>query len=317
MSKYRNSLPQLKNELFLTDGGLETTLIFLEGVELPEFAAFTLLRRDPTVLEKYFRTYAEMARRYNANFVLESASWRASPDWAEKLGYSAAELAEANRQSIAMFENFRNEFERGGTKVVVSGCLGPRGDGYVPGKTMTADEAQAYHQAQVNIFAETAADMVSAFTMNYVEEALGIVRAAEKAGMPVAIAFTVETDGRLPTGQTLQSAIEQVDRDTGRYPAYFMINCAHPTHFQHTLQDDAPWTQRIRGLRANSSTKSHAELNESTELDIGNPAELGTQYAELKRRLPQLNVLGGCCGTDARHVEEIAKACAPLFRAAM
>jgi S-methylmethionine-dependent homocysteine/selenocysteine methylase len=156
--------------------------------------------------------------------------------------------------------------------------------------------------------------MVTALTMNYAEEAVGVARAAKNADMPVVISFTVETDGRLPSGQTLRAAIEQVDSATSLYPSYYMINCAHPTHFEHVLTEDEPWKQRVRGLRANSSRKSHAELDESSELDIGDPLELGKQYAQLKRRLPHLNVMGGCCGTDDRHLEQIAAACSPLFR---
>lgn len=181
---------------------------------------------------------------------------------------------------------------------------------------MSEEEAEAYHREQVETFADTAADMVCAITMNYVEEAVGITRAARRAGVPVAISFTVETDGRLPTGQTLKAAIERVDEATLRYPCYYMINCAHPSHFEHLLAEGEPFVQRIQGLRANASRKSHAELNESPELDVGSPAELALQYADLKRRLPQLNVMGGCCGTDHRHIERIAEACLPLLQRA-
>jgi S-methylmethionine-dependent homocysteine/selenocysteine methylase len=199
--------------------------------------------------------------------------------------------------------------------MVISGCVGPRGDGYNPTHVMSADQAQAYHREQIATFSDTAADLVSAITMNYVEEAIGVTRAAQETGMPVAVSFTVETDGRLPTGQPLREAMQQLDDVTGSYPAYYMLNCAHPEHFERVLEQ--PWARRIRGLRANASRKSHAELNESTELDIGNPAELGAHYATLKRAsLPNLNVVGGCCGTDHRHVQRIAAACAPLFRVA-
>ena len=225
-------------------------------------------------------------------------------------------MADANRRAISLLEGIRNEFKSGARTVVISGCVGPRGDGYNPGKTMSEKDAETYHGNQIRVFEDSAADMVTAITMNYVEEAVGIARAAERAKMPVAISFTVETDGRLPTGQTLRAAIEQVDAATSCYPSYYMINCAHPTHFEHVLADGEPWVQRIRGLRANASRKSHAELNESSELDIGNPVELGMEHAQLKSRLSQLNVMGGCCGTDHRHVEQIAAACAPLFRQA-
>jgi homocysteine S-methyltransferase len=152
--------------------------------------------------------------------------------------------------------------------------------------------------------------MIAAITMNYVEEAIGVTRAAEAAKMPIAISFTVETDGRLPTGQTLKDAVIEVDQATGGAPAYFMINCAHPSHFSDVLGRDEPWIRRIRGLRANASKRSHAELDASADLDAGNPAELGRDYRSLLKMHPQINVLGGCCGTDHRHVEAIAGACA-------
>ncbi len=313
---YRNHLPQLDGGLFLTDGGIETTLIFDDGFELPDFAAFHLLRspKGEAALYKYFRTYAEIAKRFGVGLVLESATWRANADWGTRLGYTPEALADVNRQAIHLLENVRNDYATDRTQVVISGCVGPRGDGYVPGSTMSEREAEAYHRAQVDTFAGSAADMVCAMTMNYVEEALGIVRAAQQADMPVALSFTVETDGRLPTGQALQAAIEQVDEATSHYPCYYMINCAHPTHFERVLTTGEPWAERIRGLRANASRMSHAELNESPELDTGNPAELGLEYAQLKTRLRHLNVMGGCCGTDHRHIEQIASACLSLFQ---
>lgn len=316
MARFRKSLPQLGGDFFLTDGGIETTLIFLEGLELPDFAAFDLLKRKEgeAALRKYFNTYAGLAQRFGTGLILESATWRASADWGAKLGYGAKEMADANRRAVGLLEEIRHQFKGDASKVVISGCVGPRGDGYNPVNAMSEKDAEAYHRKQIQTFEDSAADMVTAITMNYVQEAIGIARAAERCGMPVAISFTVETDGRLPTGQTLRAAIEQVDSVTSRYPSYYMINCAHPTHFEHLLAEEEPWTQRIRGLRANASRKSHAELNESPELDIGDPVELGLQHAQLKRRLSQLNVMGGCCGTDHRHVEQIAAACSPLFR---
>ena len=316
MAHYRKALPQLTGSLFLTDGGIETTLIFHEGLELPHFAAFHLLRSPAgeATLYKYFRTYAEIAQRFGTGLILESATWRANADWGARLGYTAEALAEANRTAIHLLENVRNAYETDRTRVVISGCVGPRGDGYIPDSAMSAKEAEAYHRAQIDTFAGSAADMVCAITINYVEEAIGIARATQQADMPVAISFTVETDGRLPTGQPLRGAIEQVDEATSAYPCYYMLNCAHPTHFETVLAAGESWVERISGLRANASRMSHAELNESPELDTGNPAELGLEYAQLKTRLRQLNVLGGCCGTDHRHIEQIASACLPLFR---
>lgn len=309
VTRYRSSLPQLAGGLFITDGGLETTLLFHRGLDLPQFAAFDLLRRPggPEMLQQELAEYVTIAHRLGAGLVMESPTWRASRDWADMLGWSKAELASANRDSIALVESFRRTHPE--LTLVISGNLGPRGDGYVVGHTMTVDEAQDYHAEQVEWLAETAADMISAFTLGYPEEAIGVVRAAARVAMPVVIAFTVETDGRLPNGQRLAEAIAQVDDATDAGPAYFMINCAHPSHFAHLFEEDEPWQRRLRGMRVNASKLSHAELNDSTALDAGNPEELGTECAALVRRLPWINVLGGCCGTDARHVARIAEAC--------
>lgn len=317
MAKYRNALPQLSGDFFMTDGGIETTLIFLEGQTLPYFAAFHLLKtaEGEEVLRKYFRTYSELAARFNAGLILETATWRANRDWAEKLDYSADALAEANRKSVRLIEEMRSEYETPHTAIVISGCVGPRGDGYIPDNAMSDKEAEDYHRMQIETFAGTAADLVTAITMNYAEEAVGLARAAKQVNMPVVISFTVETDGRLPTGQSLGDAIKRVDDATSGYPAYFMINCAHPSHFDKVVRGDESWVARIRGLRANASKMSHAELNEAPNLDAGDPIELGQEYASLiKRQLKHLNVVGGCCGTDHRHIEQITAVCLPLFK---
>lgn len=310
-AKYRNNLPQLSGEAFLTDGGLETTLIFHEGLELPHFMSFPLLENEKGVhhLKEYFRPYLSLARDLGVGFILESVTWRANADWGEKIGYSEKDLVVANRKAIDLLSDLRDEFETEKSKMVISACVGPRGDGYAPTNLMSAEEAEKYHSAQIRALSETQADMISAFTLNYVEEAIGIVRAAQSVNMPIVISFTVETDGRLPSGQTLKDAIETVDKATNNAPIYFMINCAHPTHFENVLETDESWTKRIRGIRANSSVKSHAELDESPELDEGNPAELALQYRELLGKLKSVNVVGGCCGTDFRHINEIAKTC--------
>jgi len=312
MSKYRNNLPQLGDSLFLTDGGLETTLVFHEGVDLPHFAAFDLLKDDAGVarLARYYDRYLAIARERHVGAVLESPTWRANPDWAARLGYGSPELADANRRAIGLMLELRDRHEAPRRPMVISGNVGPRGDGYRADARMTAEQARRYHAEQIGVFAGTDADMVAAFTMNYVEEAIGIVQAARDVAMPVAISFTVETDGHLPTGDGLAAAIARTDEETAGYTAYFMLNCAHPQHFQQLFDMNDPHIRRIRGLRANASRKSHAELDESTSLDIGNPGELADQYVQLRRSLPGLNVLGGCCGTDHRHVESIFAACA-------
>ena len=303
-ARYREALPQLADVPFISDGGIETTLIFHDGLELPHFAAYDLLTREggAEALRRYFEPYAAVARDGGVGIVLETATWRANADWAERLGHGPEELAELNRKAVELLEEVRADFETASTPIVISGCIGPRGDGYVVGEAMTAEEAEAYHAQQIGTFAGTAADLVTAITMTYVDEAVGVVRAATAAGIPAVVSFTVETDGRLPSGQPLGEAIDEVDARTDGAAAYFMVNCAHPSHFEDVLEPDAGWTARIRGIRANASRLSHAELDEAEELDEGNPEELAADYVALRAKLPELHVLGGCCGTDHRHV---------------
>lgn len=310
MGKYRKHLPQLKDRLFVTDGGLETTLVFHEGIDLPHFAAFDLLKDEAGTrrLRDYFIRYVEIARRHGLGLVLEAPTWRASTDWGAKLGYDPTALADANRRAIGLLLEIRAACETPENKIVISGNLGPRGDGYRPDRRMTAGEAQAYHMRQLATFADTDADMVAAFTMNTVEEAVGIVRGARQLRLPVAISFTLETDGCLPSGDSLAHAIEATDAQTDGYPVYYMINCAHPSHFFGALASGGAWRERVRGLRANASRRSHAELDESADLDDGNPEELGGDYRALRPLLPRLSVVGGCCGTDHRHVSAICRA---------
>ena len=308
--RYRAHLPQLDGDLFLTDGGIETTLIFHQGLDLPLFAAFDLLKDDEgtETLRSYYEPYIALARERGLGLVLESPTWRASPRWASEIGYSEQELDDMNRSAIGLMEELRDRYDTGDVPIVISGCLGPQDDGYNPAMKLTAPEAQDYHAVQIATFRDTAADMVTAITMTYADEAVGIARAAQEAGLPASISFTLETDGRLPSGQALGEAIEEVDEQTGGAPVYYMINCAHPTHFEDVVEAREPWLERLRGLRANASMKSHAELDEAAELDEGDPEDLGRRYAALRAKLPQLNVLGGCCGTDHRHVAAIRDA---------
>ena len=303
-----HSLPQL-DRLFLTDGGVETDLIFNRGIDLPFFASIMLLRtrEGEKALDDYIRPYLDLARRLGTGFEFVTASWRASPDWATRFGLTQDELDDLNRKSVQRTRALQAEY--GDVRSVISGCIGPRGDGYDPGKIMIAAEAQDYHRHQISTLAGAGADLIAALTMTNIPEAVGIAQAAKTIGVPVAISFTVETDGRLPTGDSLRDAIEAVDEATGSYPAYYMINCAHPTHFMSVLSGGEEWTKRIGGIRANASRCSHAELDAMTELDSGDPAELGRLYRAIRNDLPGIRVIGGCCGTDLRHVTAIAEAC--------
>jgi len=295
-------LPQLGDDLFLTDGGMETWLVHERGFELPQFAAFTLLD-DPEgvdALHAYFAPYVDLARANDVGLVIDAPTWRASSHWGDLLGYDAARLDEVNRRAVALVDEVRKDAPD--VRIVVGGCVGPCDDAYAPGEQIGAEEAEAYHRPQIETFASTPADFVNALTLTYSAEAVGIARAANAVGLPVAISFTVETDGRLPGGETLGDAIAAVD-GSARVD-YFMVNCAHPTHFAGALADGG-WQDRVWGIRANASARSHAELDEAEELDSGDPDELASHYPALRERLPNLRVAGGCCGTDDRHIAAI------------
>ena len=306
-------LPRPGGPPFLIDGGLETCLIFRDGFELPSFASFVLLgdERGRAGLDAYYRGFLDIAAATGVGFVLDSPTWRANPDWGASLGYDRQQLGAANRAAIAQLAKLQQEHS-GAAPVVVNGCIGPRGDGYDPGKLMTADEARDYHRWQIVQLAEAGADMATALTMTNLAEAEGIAAAAREVGIPLVVSFTVETDGRLPTGMALCEAVSRIEDSHGDAVAYYMINCAHPTHFADALDDDL-LRARVGGIRANASRMSHAELDEAEELDDGNPRELASDYRGLIAALPNLCVLGGCCGTDHRHVAAIAEACVPLL----
>jgi len=312
MAKYRYALPQMQGGIFLSDGGMETTLIFHEGLELPHFASFVLLATDEgrAHLTAYYEKYLAVAQGRGVGFVLDSATWRANPDWAAKLGYGAGELKAANQASIALLAKLRDRWETPSMPCVISGAIGPRGDGYKEGR-MGRDEAEDYHSAQIRAFAESEADMVAAYTLGSIEEAIGISNAAQAHDMPCAISFTVETDGRLVSGRSLREAVEIVDDETGGAPLYYMVNCAHPTHFEQALERGEDWMKRLHGVRANASALSHAELDESETLDDGDPIDLGRRYKALRQNFPSFRILGGCCGTDHRHVAAVCEACVP------
>ena len=311
MMTHQHPLQRISDSLFLTDGGLETTLVFHDGMDLPYFAAFDLLKDEAGTarLREYYQQYIDLAIEYSMGFILESVTWRASADWGEKMGYSDDALSRVNQRAITLLHELREQSQTNTTPMIISGNVGPRGDGYVPDQLMSADVAAAYHLPQIRSLANAGADLITALTLPTIEEAIGIVQASQSVDIPVVISFTVETDGRLPSGQPLRTAIETVDAATSTGPAYYMINCAHPSHFEQVLIGSESWLARIQGIRANASCKSHAELDESDTLDDGNPQELGQQYRTLQTLLPHLSVVGGCCGTDHRHVEAIAQAC--------
>lgn len=297
---------------FLADGGLETAMIFHEGFDLPEFAAFTLLdtAEGRAALSRYFKSFIHSAGETGMSFLMDTPTWRANPDWGEKLGLTPVQIAEVNANAVAFVRELRSRYGAPDRTILINGAIGPQGDGYNPDEFLTADEAEAYHALQIAAFAKAGVDSVAAVTMCYPQEAIGIARAAQCYGLDCIISFTVETDGKLVSGYSLRDAIEMVDEQTGNAPVFYMINCAHPDHFVDALRRRESWLARIGGVRANASRMSHAELDNAEELDDGDPVELAQNYRELTRLLPNLRIFGGCCGTDHRHVTAIGHACA-------
>ena len=297
-----SSVPLLTGGPFVTDGGLETDLLFHHGFDLPEFAAFPLLEDTAgrVALDAYYDAYAAIARAAGQGLLLETPTWRANPDWAKRVGYDDVALDRANREAVDLV---RRAQERAGVdRSLIVGIHGPRGDGYVAGAAADPDQAAEYHLAQAASFAAAGVDLVHAMTITTLQEGVGVVRAARSVGLPVALSFTVESDGRLPDGTPLAAAVERVDADAR--PDWFGINCAHPTHIAHAF-DGGAWQERVAGVRPNASTLTHDELDAMEVLDEGDLELLTTSFEELRIHLPNLTVIGGCCGTDARHVASL------------
>jgi S-methylmethionine-dependent homocysteine/selenocysteine methylase len=300
---------------FITDGGLETTLIFHDGFDLPLFAAFVLLDSEEgrSALQAYYGRYTEIGRERGVGVILDTPTWRASADWGDRLGYSKSDLVRVQGDAVELLRGIRAQSGDDGPPFLISGQLGPRGDGYNPEELLAPEVAEEYHAPQIAALAAAGADLITVLTMTHIGEAVGVVRAAGGVGIPVVVSFTVETDGHLPSGQTLGDAIRELDEATDEAAEYVMVNCAHPTHFEAVLRAAAgePWLERVRGIRANASTMSHAELDEAEELDDGDPDELAARYEALAALLPNLQVVGGCCGTDHRHVAAVSRVHAP------
>ncbi|SHK13846.1 homocysteine S-methyltransferase [Shimia gijangensis] len=307
MTRYSKALPQLGGDLFLVYLGMETDLIFSQGVDLPGFASYPLLetKEGRAHLRRYFHDMIDLGRAKGAGVILESPTWVANRDRAAGIGYAPETLRARNIEAIELMASVREECPD--LPTVLSASIGPRTDAYAPSDIMAADEAERYHSEQIEVLASTSTDMIGAYTLAYPEEAIGMVRAAQTFDLPIAVSFTVETDGCLPTGASLRDAIEATDQATDGYASYFLVNCAHPDHFTGILTQES-WMRRLKGVVANASRCSHAELDEAEELDAGNPLELGRQLAEIYTHHPNITILGGCCGTDMRHMRAIAQA---------
>lgn len=307
--KTRALVSRISDRFWLADGGLETTLIFHHGIDLPHFASFPLLRSQNgrARLCDYFDGYLDAARTHGAGFVLDTATWRSGQGWGAIMGLSPEEIDAVNRDAVDFARGIASSPAAAGIRIVINGAVGPHGDAYAPDRLLDAAEAEDIHGRQVRTLARAGVDLVTATTIANAAEGIGIARAAIRADVPVAVSFTVETDGRLITGQALGEAIAETEAATHGGVAWYGVNCAHPDHFRGVL--DGEWLGRIGMIRANASRKSHAELDESTELDAGDAAELAGDYRALMAVLPALRVFGGCCGTDVSHIAAIGQSC--------
>lgn len=297
---------------YLTDGGFETSMLFLEGFDLPAFAACVLLEDDVAraAMVRYFDRFLAMAETAGTGFVLDTNTWRSGTHWSDAVGRSPVQMQDLTREAVRFAVAIRARWQDRVSPILLNGAIGPAGDAYDGTLAMDANSAEAIHAPQIALLGACGVDLITALTFSGVSEAIGLSRASVKAGVPVAISFTVETDGCLPDGTPLARAVHETDAATGGAPLYYMINCAHPEHFRNVLDDDA-LRRRIRGVRANASRLSHAELDEAEALDDGDPEEFGALHADLSRKLPALKVVGGCCGTDHRHVGCLADAMLP------
>ncbi|WP_135501055.1 homocysteine S-methyltransferase family protein [Roseovarius aestuariivivens] len=313
---HARDLPQSQGRLMTCGGGFETWLQYVDGFELRHFCAFELIDdpRGRACLADYHRKLVEAAVANGVGVINEGLHYRASRDWGTLIGYSREALEEINIRGIEFYKDFAREYKSEATPMLVGGVIGPRGDAYNVGRTPDEAEAEDYHAEQILTFKKAGADLVTAATFSSVAEATGLTRAAKAAGMPVVISFFVAKGGKLKGGETLEEAIAQVDAATDSAPAYYMINCTHPTEFMPGL-DDGGWVRRLGGFMPNAVAMDTLDLCKLGHLEDGDPAELGGQMADLARRYPHINVWGGCCGTDGRHIGEITRQVAAVRKA--
>lgn len=307
MSDY-SKLPQMNGRDMTTGVGIETWLQYVDGFELRHFCLFEILddKRGVACLTDYHRKLVEAAIVHGFGVINEGLHYRASRDWGKLIGYSREGLEEINIRGIEFYKDFVREYDSPETPMIVGGMIGPRGDAYDTGHTLDAAEAEDYHSEQILTLKKAGADQITAATISSVEEAIGITRAAKATDIPAVISFFVKKGGNLSSGETLEEAITKVDAATGNAPAYYMINCTHPDEFEPALTP-GDWTQRLGGFMPNAVAMETLDLCKLGHLEDGDPEELGGQMADLARRFPHIHVWGGCCGTDGRHIGQIAQ----------
>ncbi len=299
---------QREGVFYLTEGGQETEIMYKHGHDLPEFAMFPLLDNEQATadLRAMYERYLETAARHGFVALMGGLDYRASADWGAKLGYSAQALAEIELRAIEFLRDVAKPFA-GQAEILISGVIGPRGDAYALNRTITADEAEDYHSAQLETLKRANVDLACAMTFNNTEEAIGVSRAAARIGLPLSIYFTLTSASRLRSGPSVHEAIKTVDAATGdARPDFYGINCSHPLEFEPALEP-GDWIERVRSLRPNAALMEKQQLCQIGHLVDGDPPELGQQMGALARRYPHIDVWGGCCGTWDTHLDEIAR----------
>ncbi len=306
----RTILPQLSGKICLTEGGIETYMQYKKGHEFRHFCLFDLMNDAEAMadLRSYHEDLIAVALKHKVGAILDGIHYRTSRDWGTLLGYTKQELKDVVVRGIAFYKDLAEQHETADSPMPVSGVVGPRGDAYSLGKKMTAVEAEDYHSEQLETMQNAGADFATALTFSQVDEAIGVVKAAQALGFPVVVSFALGADGNLKTGISLAEAIEKVDAATQNGPAYYMVNCTHPVDFAPAFASPGLWTERVRGLRPNASSLAHGVLCQLGHLEEGDPVELGQQMADMAARFPHINVWGGCCGTDSAHIDQIARA---------
>jgi len=302
--------PRHEGQLFLTDDGIETEIMYKWGFELPHFAMYPLLDNPDAMaaMRGMYRRYLDVVARHRLSALMGGLDYRASPDWGALLGYSREGLAEANLRSIAFLRELAAEYADDIAQILIAGYVGPRGDAYKVNRTITAPEAEDYHAAQLATLREADVDLAWALTFNNIPEAIGVARAAAGIGVPLAISFTLDGASRLSSGPSLAEAIETVEAATGAAaPAFYTLNCSHPLEFEPALSTQGDWIERVRGFRPNASKMDKIALCKLGHLEEGDPVELGRLMGALARRYPHMDVWGGCCGTGDVHLDEIAR----------
>jgi S-methylmethionine-dependent homocysteine/selenocysteine methylase len=306
---------QRPNKLFLTEAGIETELMYKWGFEIPHFAMFALLENDQIVstLRGMYRSYLDVAAKHEMSFLMGGFDYRASPDWAELLGYGPEALKEANLRCLDFHRQMGAEYASDVPEAVTMGCVGPRGDAYQLNRTISEAEAEDYHSVQLTTLRDAKVPLVYAATFNNIPEAVGVVRAARRLGLPIALSFSLDSNSKLKSGPSVKEAIEAVDEATDRAPEFYAINCSHPVEFEPALEPGS-WIERLRNLRPNASKMEKIALCKLGHLEEGDPIELGQLMGQLAKRYPHMDIWGGCCGTGEVHLEEIARNVCAAFR---